>query len=97
MGAGLSVRARAFAHCEAIPEQFSKDGTGAAHSTTSAPDSHEEFNTQAVRTAQRRPWHILYFLPDPHGHGALRPTPAYGSSALSVPLLVASPVSDGAE
>ena len=21
-----------------------------------------------------RPWHCLYFLPDPHGHGSLRPT-----------------------
>src|SRR5271170_3588786 len=20
------------------------------------------------------PWHFLYFLPDPHGHGSLRPT-----------------------
>src|SRR6266581_5043707 len=24
------------------------------------------------------PWHFLNFLPLPHGHGSLRPTPAYG-------------------
>src|SRR5713101_3560251 len=22
----------------------------------------------------QRPWHLLYFLPDPHQHGSLRPT-----------------------
>src|SRR3954471_14538156 len=27
------------------------------------------------------PWHFLYFLPDPHGHGSLRPT--FGSSRLT--------------
>ena len=30
-----------------------------------------------------RPWHILYFLPDPHGHGVFRPTPAKRSSAFA--------------
>src|SRR5262245_36967820 len=29
-----------------------------------------------------RPWHFLYFLPEPHGHGSLRPTLA---SATKVP------------
>ena len=29
MGAGLSGRGRAFAHCEALAEQFRKGGTGA--------------------------------------------------------------------
>ena len=46
-----------------------------------------------------RPWHILYFLPDPQGHCALRPTLANGSSALEtvVPLTSTSPCSVGAE
>ena len=29
-------------------------------------------------TQLRLPWHCLYFLPDPHGHGSLRPT--FGAS-----------------
>ena len=24
--------------------------------------------------ADQAPWHFLYFLPEPHGHGSLRPT-----------------------
>ncbi len=24
--------------------------------------------------AAAAPWHFLYFLPEPHGHGSLRPT-----------------------
>src|SRR5436190_9388475 len=34
------------------------------------------------------PWHFLYFLPLPHGHGSLRPT--FGSSRLTV-LITSSP------
>ena len=26
------------------------------------------------REARYAPWHFLYFLPEPHGHGSLRPT-----------------------
>ena len=46
-----------------------------------------------------RPWHILNFLPDPQGHGALRPTPAYGSSAVlaGLPAVLTEPSSPGAE
>src|SRR3954468_2356769 len=46
-----------------------------------------------------RPWHILYFFPEPHGHCALRPTLANGSSsAVTVlPRTSASPASEGAE
>jgi hypothetical protein len=37
---------------------------------------------EAARTAEelgqrpgtQAPWHFLYFLPEPHGHGSLRPT-----------------------
>ena len=45
------------------------------------------------------PWHCLYFLPEPQGHSALRPTPAYGSSAslAAAASTSASPASDGAE
>jgi hypothetical protein len=37
-----------------------------------------------------RPWHFLYFFPEPHGHGSLRPTfaPArtgFGASACAAP------------
>lgn len=49
-----------------------------------------------AKPQEARPWHILNFLPEPHGQGAFRPTPAYGS-AVAVADLVASPVSLGAE
>ena len=29
------------------------------------------------RQASYAPWHFLYFLPEPHGHGSLRPTLSY--------------------
>ena len=52
----------------------------------------------AQAMAPGRPWHILYFLPEPHGHGAFRPTPAYGSSALlGLPAVFTDPSSSGAE
>ena len=55
------------------------------------------------QAAPGRPWHILNFFPEPHGHGALRPTPAYGSSGLGArladrldrPVLVRSRVRQG--
>jgi hypothetical protein len=34
--------------------------------------------------AQTRPWHFLYFLPLPHGHGSLRPTFAIGPVAAPI-------------
>src|SRR5215207_6851870 len=39
--------------------------------------SRHDANSASVRRAcngQLRPWHFLYFLPEPHGHGSLRPT-----------------------
>ncbi len=47
--------------------------------------------------APARPWHILYFLPDPHGHGALRPTFANSLLAPDSRLVVTVPSSPGAE
>src|SRR6266571_2582229 len=35
------------------------------------------------------PWHFLYFLPEPHGHGSLRPT--FGLSRLTGSVLAPSP------
>ena len=55
-----------------------------------------------LRAPQRRPWHILNFLPDPQGHGALRGVDAISSSvrvAVPPPLssrTSTSPVSVGA-
>src|SRR5947207_2388626 len=34
------------------------------------------------------PWHFLYFFPEPHGHGSLRPT--FGSLRMTVLILPAS-------
>ena len=30
--------------------------------------------TRKARNYTSAPWHFLYFLPEPHGHGSLRPT-----------------------
>jgi hypothetical protein len=39
-----------------------------------------------LRHGQLRPQHRLYFFPDPHGHGSLRPTfPKFGASSLNWP------------
>ena len=46
--------------------------------------------------APGRPWHILNFLPDPQGHGALRPTPSYSLVTLAV-VVATAPSSPGAE
>ena len=39
------------------------------------------------------PWHFLYFLPLPHGHGSFRPT--FGSSRLTVLITSSPPVRAG--
>src|SRR6266853_6590018 len=39
------------------------------------------------------PWHFLYFLPLPHGHGSLRPT--FGSSRRTVLTDASSPPTRG--
>src|SRR5687767_15913076 len=39
------------------------------------------------------PWHFLYFLPLPHGHGSLRPT--FGSSRLTCFTTSSPPVRAG--
>src|SRR5687768_16737328 len=39
------------------------------------------------------PWHFLYFLPLPHGHGSFRPT--FGSSRLTVLMTSSPPVRAG--
>src|SRR5216683_5936585 len=31
-------------------------------------------NKTPAAVVQAAPWHFLYFLPEPHGHGSLRPT-----------------------
>ena len=36
------------------------------------------------------PWHFLYFLPEPHGHGSLRPT--FGLSRYSAQRAVVTSV-----
>src|SRR5438552_127370 len=41
------------------------------------------------------PWHFLNFLPLPHGHGSLRPTPAYGFAATEVPTATGPPGGSG--
>ncbi len=40
------------------------------------------------RRADQAPWHFLYFLPDPHGQGSLRPT--FGWLRVTVLVLPAS-------
>ena len=48
--------------------------------------------------APDRPWHILNFLPEPHGQGAFRPTPANSSESCPASVVVvAAPSSSGAE
>src|SRR5689334_6649824 len=39
------------------------------------------------------PWHFLYFLPLPHGHGSLRPT--FGPSCRTVLIAASSPPTRG--
>src|SRR5687767_2877096 len=39
-----------------------------------------------------QPWHFLYFFPDPHGHGSLRP--GRGVSYLTVGFFNSSPVTN---
>src|SRR6266702_5725268 len=72
--------------------------------TAKSPAKHREKRRGAHEARRLRPyailpWHCLYFLPLPHGHGSLRPT--FGtSSALACgpaacddePWLIASPI-----
>src|SRR5947209_20490381 len=41
------------------------------------------------------PWHFLNFLPLPHGHGSLRPTPAYGLATTEAPTATGPPGGSG--
>src|SRR5437899_1082009 len=41
------------------------------------------------------PWHFLNFLPLPHGHGSLRPTPAYGLATTEAPTAIGPPGGSG--
>ena len=48
----------------------------------------------AIRPPPRpAPWHFLYFLPEPHGHGSLRPT--FGASRWTVSTLASWPPDAG--
>src|SRR5690242_21941479 len=46
-----------------------------------------------IRNYAAAPWHFLYFLPLPHGHGSLRPT--FGSSRRTVLMTSSPPVRAG--
>ena len=44
-----------------------------------------------VQAAPAAPWHFLYFLPDPHGQGSLRPTLAVLRFTVVIPPLAVTP------
>ncbi len=65
----------------------SSDAWPATHPVTcSQRPSFDTTLLMGVQPATLRPWHILYFLPDPQGQGALRPVPANGSRRFSAAL-----------
>jgi hypothetical protein len=58
--------------------------------THPSPDQVHSLGSQAANYAAT-PWHFLYFLPLPHGHGSLRPT--FGAPPFEAGLEAAAPPS----
>src|SRR5690606_15883796 len=56
------------------------DGGPGEENPPGPPSVHRWCHTRVLGA----PWHFLYFLPEPHGQGALRGVPAYSGSLLSV-------------
>src|ERR1044072_2111295 len=71
------------------PTQRDRDATrrrSAPHAPTER-DSRTHYSDAAASSSL--PWHFLYFLPEPHGHGSLRPT--LGRSRLTGAVVGPSP------
>ena len=68
-GRGLGLRAQAPRRRSRSPKRQRPNP-----STTPLAIPHRARAGSCLKAYAGRPWHCLYFLPEPHGHGSLRPT-----------------------
>ena len=77
---GTPMRIGLREHLPALAQDQSRDGHEIVTRRASSRGGSRRARSRAARHSASRaassslPWHFLYFLPEPHGHGSLRPT-----------------------